>query len=282
MSPRQILVLLVCVFGLSACSTNRLDHSPITQIDGSTKDYSENPADYIDGEVYAESDLEPAILGTTEEMAIIRQANSNHDALATRAQSANENLIIEQATAADEAGSSYGYQSRLHQVLHRPDIEQHPIRKHQPYLLDSGDQVRLFVYGQPNLSRTYSVGGSGFISVPLIGSVRTRGTTTYELERSIGNLLATQYVKNPQVTVQISQYRPFFILGEVRRAGQYPFVNGMTVETAVAIAGGYSDRAYEKSIKLTRIINGYRTVVKVAPHELVYPGDTIKVRERLF
>ena len=135
---------------------------------------------------------------------------------------------------------------------------------------------------QPNLSRTYSVDDGGFISVPLIGTVRARNMTTHALERSIGDLLAADYVRDPRVSIEISQYRPFFILGEVRRAGQYPFVSTMTVQTAVAIAGGFSERAHEKSVKLTRTVNGYRTIVEVAPLEPVYPGDTIHVRERFF
>ena len=156
------------------------------------------------------------------------------------------------------------------------------IAENAPYLLDSGDRLRLFVYGQPNLSRTYNVDGGGFISVPLIGAVRARNLTTYDLEREITRQLAAKYVRDPKVSVEISVYRPFFILGEVRRPGQYPFVNGMNVETAVAIAGGFSARAYQKSVKLTRIVNGYRTTVKVAPDTPVFPGDTIRVRERFF
>ena len=163
-------------------------------------------------------------------------------------------------------------------VAHSPS----QTHEHYPYVLDSGDRLRLFVYGQPNLSRTYSVDGGGFISVPLIGAVRARNLTTYGLERSIADQLAAKYVRDPKVSVEISTYRPFFILGEVRRAGQYPFVNAMNVQTAVAIAGGFSERAYVKSVKLTRIVNGYRTTVKVAPDTPVYRGDTIEVRERFF
>jgi len=287
MSPRQLLIMFGFAYALTGCAPAHLTHDPLTQIDAGAKLYAENPSDYIDGEVEEDGYLNSDIRGTTEEMALIRQAQNAHDSQYAGAQSMNEDAIIDHAMTVDQAMPRNDLASTFHRVAHSrtaytPDVEMHETRQHQPYLLDSGDRVRIFVYGQPNLSRTYNVDGGGFISVPLIGTVRARNITTHQLEISIGNLLATQYVKDPQVSVQISQYRPFFILGEVRRAGQYPFVSGMTVQTAVAIAGGYSDRAYEKSVKMTRVINGYRTVVKVAPHEPVYPGDTINVRERFF
>ena len=152
----------------------------------------------------------------------------------------------------------------------------------QPYRLDSGDRLRIVVFGQENLSRSYSVDGGGFISMPLIGATRARGSTTFELERRIAGKLRTKYVKDPKVTVEIQDYRPFFILGEVRRPGQFPYVNGMTVRTAVAIAGGYTERARESKVKLTRRINGHETTIKVPDSHSVRPGDTIYVKERFF
>jgi len=287
MSPRQLLIMFGFAYALTGCAPAHFSHDPLTQIDIGQTSVAENSPDYIDGEVDGDGYLNSDIRGTTEEMALIRQAQNTHDTKYADTQSLSEDAIIHQAMTADVASPRFDILAPLHRATHAsstytPDVEMHEIRQHQPYLLDSGDRVRVFVYGQPNLSRTYNVDGGGFISIPLIGTVRARNITTYQLELSIGNLLATQYVKDPHVTVQISQYRPFFILGEVRRAGQYPFVSGMTVQTAVAIAGGYGDRAHEKSVKLTRVINGYRTVVKVAPHEPVYPGDTINVRERFF
>lgn len=151
-----------------------------------------------------------------------------------------------------------------------------------PYLLDAGDKVRVFIYGQPNLSRIYTVDGGGFISVPLIGAVKARGESTYDLERAITVQLAAKYVRDPRVSIEIGQYRPFYILGEVRSAGQYPYVNGMTVETAVAIAGGYSERANERKVQISRRINGAIERMLVPPDSVVMPGDTIYVRERFF
>jgi polysaccharide export outer membrane protein len=149
-----------------------------------------------------------------------------------------------------------------------------------PYLLDSNDRLRIFVYGQPSLSRLYTVDHQGMVSVPLIGDVPARGRTTRSLARAIAARLGTQYVKEPQVTVDIAQSRPFFILGEVRNAGQYPYVSGMTVQSAVAIAGGYGDRAYERRVQITRRINGIIEKMDVPPEYVVQPGDTIYVYER--
>ena len=151
-----------------------------------------------------------------------------------------------------------------------------------PYLLDTGDRLRIFVYGQPNLSRLYSVDHDGRITVPLIGAVNARGHTTTALEGTIRSRLGAQFVKDPQVTVDIQQNRPFFILGEVKSAGQYPYVSGMTIETAVAIAGGYSERANELRVKLTRRIDGLVDVMEVPTDYVVRPGDTVYVNERFF
>lgn len=151
-----------------------------------------------------------------------------------------------------------------------------------PYKLDSGDRLRIFVYGQPNLSRLYTVDHEGRVSVPLIGDVHARGRSTRSLAKLIARKLGTQFVKDPQVTVDIAQNRPFFILGEVRNAGQYPYVSGLTVQSAVAIAGGYADRANERSIRITRRHNGLVEKMDVPPDYIVRPGDEIYVNERWF
>lgn len=149
-----------------------------------------------------------------------------------------------------------------------------------PYLLDTGDRLRIFVYGHPNLSRLYGVDQQGMVSVPLIGDVHARGRTTRSLGRAIAARLGAQYVKEPQVTVDIAQNRPFFILGEVRNAGQYPYVSGMTAKAAVAIAGGFADRADERHIQITRRHNGIIEKMDVPPDYVVQPGDTLYVYER--
>ncbi|MDX2260039.1 MAG: polysaccharide biosynthesis/export family protein [Hyphomicrobiaceae bacterium] len=151
-----------------------------------------------------------------------------------------------------------------------------------PYLLDSGDQLRVFVYGQPNLSRLYTVDHAGQIAVPLIGAVSARGRTTQGLAATIRGRLGAEYINDPQVTVDIHQTRPFFILGEVRNAGQFPYVSGMTIETAVAIAGGYGERASTRSFRITRRVNGFVEVIEAPADYVVKPGDTVFVYERFF
>lgn len=149
-----------------------------------------------------------------------------------------------------------------------------------PYLLDTGDRLRIFVYGQPNLSRIYIVDHGGMVGVPLIGSIRARGRTVQQLEAAIRSGLGSRFVKDPQVTVDVQQNRPFFILGEVRAAGQYPYVSGMTVQTAVAVAGGFGERADDRQFEVTRRVGPLVEKLIVPEDFLVQPGDTINVLER--
>ena len=144
------------------------------------------------------------------------------------------------------------------------------------------DRLRIFVYGQPNLSRQYTVDHVGKIAVPLIGEVMARGKTTTELQGAIRARLGAEFVKDPQITVDIQQNRPFFIYGEVKTAGQYPYVSGMTVETAIAIAGGFTERASERKYRLTRRVNGLVEQIEAPGDYIVKPGDTVYVFERFF
>ena len=151
-----------------------------------------------------------------------------------------------------------------------------------PYRLGPGDQLRVIVFGQENLSRIYLVDASGYVSLPLIGAIPARGSTTFELEDRIAAALRRKYVKDPKVTVEVERHRPFFILGEVRSAGQFPYVAGMTVQTAVAIAGGFTPRARKSRVWLTRPANGATVTKKVPLSWPIQPGDTITVKERFF
>ena len=151
-----------------------------------------------------------------------------------------------------------------------------------PYMLDSGDRLRVTVFGQQNLSRIYPVDASGFISMPLIGAVKVRGMTTFQVEDRISSTLKRKYVKDPKVTAEVAAYRPFFILGEVRNAGQFPYVAGMTAQTAIAIAGGFTPRAKKSGVQLSRQINGAAFTRTVPISVRIKPGDTITVQERFF
>lgn len=152
----------------------------------------------------------------------------------------------------------------------------------EPYLLDSGDRLRIVVFGQENLTNAYAVDGGGRIAMPLIGAVKARGATTRQLEQSITRQLSANLLRDPNVTVDIESYRPFFILGEVRNPGQYPFVSGMTVQTAVAIAGGFTPQAKKSSVEITRQLTGRVVHGKVPVMYPIRPGDTINVAERFF
>jgi polysaccharide export outer membrane protein len=151
------------------------------------------------------------------------------------------------------------------------------------YVLDAGDEVRIVVYEVDNLPLTYKIDASGHISMPMAGIVSARGRTVQQLERAIAGRLRGRYVNEPKVAVQIVTYRPFFVLGEVKNAGQYAFVNGLTVEAAVAVAGGYTDRAYMAEARVVRPGPEGASIVTYVPGGYpVRPGDTIYVPERWF
>jgi polysaccharide biosynthesis/export protein len=117
-----------------------------------------------------------------------------------------------------------------------------PVRYDASYHLDAGDRLRVLVYGQEGLTNTYAIDAGGSITMPLIGAVAARGRTPAGLAAEIGAKLRAGFIRDPSVAVEIEAYRPFFILGEVAAPGQYPYVPNMTVESAVAIAGGFSAR----------------------------------------
>jgi polysaccharide export outer membrane protein len=151
-----------------------------------------------------------------------------------------------------------------------------------PYVLDSGDKLRVVVFGQEGLTNSYAVDGAGKIAMPLIGAVEARGKTTEELGRSIATRLRAGYVREPHVAVEVEIHRPFFILGEVTAAGQYAYVNGMTVETAVAIAGGFTPRALKTHATVGRLVDGQMVHATVPMSYPLRPGDTVTVAERWF
>jgi len=151
-----------------------------------------------------------------------------------------------------------------------------------PYTLDSGDRLRIVVFGQDGLTNSYAVGASGHIDMPLIGPVLARGATTEQLSARIAEKLRQGFIREPHVAVEIEAYRPFFILGEVTQPGQYPYVANMTVETAVAIAGGFAPRAFRQTVSVSRIIDGQPVRITVPVTCPIRPGDTVNVQERWF
>jgi protein involved in polysaccharide export with SLBB domain len=159
-----------------------------------------------------------------------------------------------------------------------------PLSAAEPdYLLGSGDKIKITVFGEPDLTGPYEIDGSGVVAFPLVGQIPAAGGTARALEIGIAKKLSEGYLKNPTVNVEVLTYRPFFILGEVKNPGSYPYKNGLNVLNAVAMAGGYTYRAKssvwvvtrsgDKSLQEREITNGDFTV---------RPGDTIVIPERFF
>jgi polysaccharide biosynthesis/export protein len=151
-----------------------------------------------------------------------------------------------------------------------------------PYRLDSGDELRIVVFDQASLTNRYVVDDRGHISMPLVGAIAARGRTTQQLETALATALSNGYLRDPSVSVQVETYRPFYILGEIGAPGQYPYVTGMTAETAVAIAGGFTPRAVKSHVRLTRRVDGRLVQARVPIDFPVAPGDTVTVIERWF
>lgn len=151
------------------------------------------------------------------------------------------------------------------------------------YRLGPGDEVRIGIYGFDALSNTYLVSDSGTISMPLLSTIEARGKTPAELELAIASLLRERQLSTaPSVSAQVQKYRPFFILGEVQQPGQYPYVPGMSVLTAVSVAGGYTFRANKNEVAISRSNGDHLVRGKTGPEAVILPGDTIFVYEQWF
>ena len=150
------------------------------------------------------------------------------------------------------------------------------------YTLGSGDQIRVIVYNEEDLSGEFELDGSGVIGLPLIGPVNVAGLSVNAVEKLITKYLTDGYLVSPRVSIEVMNYRPFYILGEVNEPGSYPYVNGMTILNAVVLSAGYTHRAHEKKIEVTRKKNGVEVKMRVSATTLVLPGDIIRVPERLF
>jgi polysaccharide export outer membrane protein len=167
-------------------------------------------------------------------------------------------------------------------VVAAPVAYAEPVRYDSSYHLDAGDKLRVVVYGQEGLTNTYAIDAGGSITLPLIGSVPARGRTPAGLAAEIAAKLRAGFIRDPSVAVEIEAYRPFFILGEVAAPGQYPYVPNMTVESAVAIAGGFSPRARRDRVTVTHADASGTARYIVPPGTSISPGDTVLVGERWF
>lgn len=151
------------------------------------------------------------------------------------------------------------------------------------YLLGSGDQIKITVFGETDLSGQYEIDGSGVVAFPLVGEVKAAGGTARDLEKRIKSKLSDGYLKNPTVSIEVLTYRPFFILGEVKRPGSYAYKNGLNLLNAVAMAGGYTYRAKSSVWVVTRAGDSTFNDREVTDGAFqIRPGDTIVIPERFF
>lgn len=150
------------------------------------------------------------------------------------------------------------------------------------YRLGPGDKLKIVVFGHADVSGEFVLDGSGNVALPLVGQFKAGTRTVTELQDALQKTLNDQYIVNPRVSIEVLNYRPFFILGEVNKPGSYPYVAGIDVIQAVALGGGYTRRAKTSSVRVTRDTREGRIVLTLPPEAPVLPGDTLEVQRRLF
>jgi protein involved in polysaccharide export with SLBB domain len=151
------------------------------------------------------------------------------------------------------------------------------------YKLGPNDRVRIIVFGQPTLTGEYSLDGNGVLAFPLIGNVPAQGVTTSELQKTIAAKLSPDYLVNPSVSAEVVTRRPFYVIGEVHKPGNYPYVTDMTAVNAVAMAGGFTYRARKNDFYVKRLDQSGKMVrFRATGGTVLQPGDTLEVRERMF
>jgi polysaccharide export outer membrane protein len=159
-------------------------------------------------------------------------------------------------------------------------VDTYPAQSSTAYTLDGGDVIAVAVYGDEAFSKTYKVDDTGTVSLPLIGPIAVRGLTVKQTAGAIAAALANGFMRDPNVTVQIDTYRPFYIQGAVKSGGQFPYVPGMTIRAAVSTAGGYSDTANRNRATIYRKQGEQMIKTNVGLDFPIYPGDTIVIAER--
>ena len=151
------------------------------------------------------------------------------------------------------------------------------------YRLGANDRVRIIVFGQPTLTGEYTLDGNGVLAFPLIGNVAANGQSPTQLQKAIASKLDPDYLQNPSVSAEVITRRPFYVIGEVQKPGNYPYVTDMTALQAVAMAGGYTYRARQNNLYLKRLdANGRMVRVAATPETKIQPGDTVEIKERYF
>lgn len=150
------------------------------------------------------------------------------------------------------------------------------------YRLGTADRLRITVFGEPALSGEFAVGADGQLALPLIGAIRASGLTTREVQDAIARTLGQGYMLDPRVSAEVLAYRPFYILGEVNRPGEYPYAASLTVLNAVATAQGFTYRANTRRVYIRRADGSEERLYALTAATPVAPGDTIRIGERFF
>lgn len=150
------------------------------------------------------------------------------------------------------------------------------------YKLGAGDKVRVTVYDETDLSGEFQIDGTGYVRLPLIGQVKALGHTAHELEGDVGAALMDGYVRNPRVSIEVTAYRPFYIIGQVTRPGQYPYVSNMSALDAVGLAGGFTDHAVESVVHIRHEGDTKEYDVPADETVKIRPGDVVRVDQTLF
>ena len=150
------------------------------------------------------------------------------------------------------------------------------------YRLGTGDRLRITVFGEPTLTGEYVLDGAGMIAYPLLGQVGAATKTTGDIRDEITNRLGAQYLRNPKVSVEVANHRPVYVLGEVARPGEFPYVEGLTAFALVAKAGGFTYRANQKIIFIRHEANASENAYSLTGNVTIRPGDTVRIGERYF
>lgn len=151
------------------------------------------------------------------------------------------------------------------------------------YKLGSGDKIKVTIYGEPNLSGTYRVNEEGYISFPLVDEVKVKDFTIIEVRHSLHSKLSDGFLIDPNIAIEVAEFRPIYVMGEINNPGSYDFRTDMSVRNAVAIAGGFTYRADKKKIKVTRQLEDDEKIhIVLSKDDKIHPGDVILVKERFF
>jgi protein involved in polysaccharide export with SLBB domain len=148
--------------------------------------------------------------------------------------------------------------------------------------LQAGEKIRVTVYGEASLSGDYQVDPSGFVSLPLAGTVKAEGLTQSELERDLAKKFRSEYLRNPKVTVSVVEFRPFYIMGEIQRPGAYPYSSGLNILRAIAVAGGTTYRGSKSTVEIQRAGESEMREYSLAASIPILPGDIIRIPQRYF